>query len=90
MVLVMFFPGFLITIVSCLRLQSLIKLSKSPNTSMGNNLAIYWSMAECDVAIICPCMPCIPPLLEPIFPRRFRITHHSAPEEERTPQPCVK
>ncbi|KAL5001726.1 hypothetical protein BDV10DRAFT_159610 [Aspergillus recurvatus] len=87
MVLVMFCTGFLITIVSCLRLQSLIKFSKSPNISMDNNPAIYWSMVECDVAIICACMPCIPPLLRPIFPQCFGTTHHSEPEEERTPQP---
>ncbi|KAL4765021.1 uncharacterized protein BDW70DRAFT_147325 [Aspergillus foveolatus] len=93
MVLVMFSTGFLpnektrITIVSCLRLQSLIKFSKSPNTSMDNNPAIYWSMVECDVAIICACMPCLPPLLKPIFPRCFATTQQSDPEEERTPQP---
>ncbi|KAL4751314.1 hypothetical protein BDW72DRAFT_203155 [Aspergillus terricola var. indicus] len=93
MVLVMFCTGFLrtdrirITIVSCLRLQSLIKFSKSPNTSMDNNPAIYWSIVECDVAIICACMPCLPPLLKPIFPRCFATTQQSDPEEERTPQP---
>ncbi|KAI9375048.1 hypothetical protein BJX61DRAFT_540196 [Aspergillus egyptiacus] len=84
LVMLMFGAGFLITVVSCLRLQSLIKFSKSPNVSMDNNPAIYWSMVECDAAIICACMPCIPALLKPCFPNFFGETHES--DHEQPPQ----
>lgn len=33
--------------------------------------AIYWSVVECDVAIICACMPCLPVLLRYTFPSIF-------------------
>ncbi|KAJ5781994.1 uncharacterized protein N7518_010477 [Penicillium psychrosexuale] len=67
----MFCAGFLITVVSCLRLRSLVKFSKSPNTTYANTPAIYWSVVECDVAIICACMPAIPSLLRNISPFLF-------------------
>ncbi|RDW60501.1 uncharacterized protein DSM5745_10959 [Aspergillus mulundensis] len=82
LVLVMFCTGFLITVVSCLRLRSLIKFSKSANISMDNNPAIYWSMVECDVAIVCACMPSIPALLKAIFPRCYGDTTHQSDEDE--------
>lgn len=36
-----------------------------------NTPAIYWSVVECDVAIICACMPALPSLLKNIFPSIF-------------------
>ncbi|KAK1142066.1 hypothetical protein N8T08_008148 [Aspergillus melleus] len=89
MIMLMFCTGFLITVVSCLRLQSLIKFSKSANISMDNNPAIYWSIVECDVAIICACMPCIPSLLKPLFPSCFGNTrkYTSAEDGDATPPP---
>ncbi|KAG2420252.1 hypothetical protein HFD88_005053 [Aspergillus terreus] len=89
LVLLMFCTGFLITIVSCLRLQSLIKFSKSSNFSMDNNPAIYWSVVECDVAIICACMPCLPSLLKPIFPACFGTTKQYPSDENDTP-PAIR
>ncbi|KAF9893352.1 hypothetical protein FE257_011784 [Aspergillus nanangensis] len=85
LVLVMFCTGFLITVVSCLRLQSLIKFSKSANISMDNNPAIFWSVVECDVAIICACLPCLPSLLQPCFPGCFGSTRQYPKAENRTP-----
>jgi hypothetical protein len=38
-----------------------------------NTPAIYWSVVECDVAIICACMPAIPSLLKHLFPSLFGI-----------------
>lgn len=93
-----------ITVVSCLRLQSLIKFSKSPNISskciiscpsishtytgiVDNNPAIYWSIVECDVAIICACMPCIPSLFKPFFPSCFGDTRKYTSAEDATPPP---
>ncbi|KAJ5161210.1 hypothetical protein N7492_006602 [Penicillium capsulatum] len=70
-IVLMFGTGFLITVVSCLRLQSLVKFSKSTNVTYDNTPAIYWSVVECDVAIICACMPCLPSLLRNLFPSVF-------------------
>ncbi|KAF3391414.1 hypothetical protein F1880_007957, partial [Penicillium rolfsii] len=75
-IILMFCTGFLITVVSCLRLQSLIKFSKSSNVTCGfssddNTPAIYWSVVECDIAIICACMPSLPSLLKNLFPSIF-------------------
>ncbi|PLB50889.1 hypothetical protein P170DRAFT_493031 [Aspergillus steynii IBT 23096] len=87
LIMLMFCTGFLITVVSCLRLQSLIKFSKSANISMDNNPAIYWSIVECDVAIICACMPCIPSLFKPLFPSCFGDTRKNSNPEDATPPP---
>ncbi|PWY89158.1 hypothetical protein BO70DRAFT_350390 [Aspergillus heteromorphus CBS 117.55] len=83
------FVLLIITVVSCLRLQSLVRFSKSTNISMEDNPAIYWSMVECDVAIVCACMPCLPSLLRPIFPTCFG-THHYASDIEPTPPPPMR
>ncbi|PYH48072.1 CFEM domain-containing protein [Aspergillus saccharolyticus JOP 1030-1] len=85
LVLLMFCTGFLITVVSCLRLQSLIRFSKSANISMDNNPAIYWSMVECDVAIVCACMPCLPALLKPLLPACFGSRYYATTDEQTPP-----
>lgn len=36
-----------------------------------NTPAIYWSVVECDIAIICACMPSLPSLLKNLFPSIF-------------------
>ncbi|KAJ5628174.1 hypothetical protein N7490_010402 [Penicillium lividum] len=72
-IILMFCTGFLITVVSCLRLRSLVVFSKSPNITYANTPAIYWSVVECDVAIICACMPSLPSLLKNIFPSVFGL-----------------
>ncbi|RJE22111.1 hypothetical protein PHISCL_05550 [Aspergillus sclerotialis] len=70
-IFLMFCAGFLITVVSCLRLQSLIKFAKSTNATYDNAPAVYWSVVECDIAIICACMPFLPSLLQSLFPSIF-------------------
>ncbi|RMJ27245.1 hypothetical protein PHISP_01897 [Aspergillus sp. HF37] len=70
-VILMFCTGFVITIVSCLRLQSLVKFSNSSNPSYDNAAAVYWSVAESDIAIICACMPFVPSLLKHLLPSVF-------------------
>lgn len=39
--------------------------------SDDNAPAVYWSIAECDIAIICACMPFLPSLLKSLFPSVF-------------------
>ncbi|KAH7129284.1 hypothetical protein EDB81DRAFT_661477 [Dactylonectria macrodidyma] len=70
-VILMFIVGFVITIVSILRLQSLIQFSKTSNPTYDNSPAIYWSVLECDMFIICACMPAIRSVLSRLAPEFF-------------------
>ncbi|KAH7139806.1 hypothetical protein B0J13DRAFT_478123 [Dactylonectria estremocensis] len=70
-VLLMFIVGFVITIVSILRLQSLIQFSKTSNPTYDNSPAVYWSVLECDMFIICACMPAIRSVLSRLAPDFF-------------------
>ncbi|KAH6892391.1 hypothetical protein B0T10DRAFT_559979 [Thelonectria olida] len=70
-VLIMFALGFVITIISIIRLQSLIQFSKTSNPTFDNSPAIYWSVLECDMFIICACMPAIRSVLSKVAPAFF-------------------
>ncbi|PLB47213.1 hypothetical protein P170DRAFT_363022 [Aspergillus steynii IBT 23096] len=61
--------GGLVAITSILRLSSLRTVSKSPDTSYSNVAAAYWTAAECNVAIICACLPFLRPLVSRLFPK---------------------
>ncbi|EED12820.1 conserved hypothetical protein [Talaromyces stipitatus ATCC 10500] len=104
-ILAMFSVGFLITLVSILRLESLVRFSKSTNTTYDNAPAVYWSVLECDIAIVCACMPALRIILGAIFPRYFgsnfnsvtgesrrtpRNEHHSAPKSDPEADPITK
>ncbi|KAF4473095.1 hypothetical protein FALBO_21 [Fusarium albosuccineum] len=73
-VLLMFALGFVITIVSILRLQSLIQFAKTPNPTFDNSPAVYWSVLECDMFIICACLPALRSVLSKIAPSLFGTT----------------
>ncbi|KAJ3535360.1 hypothetical protein NM208_g7165 [Fusarium decemcellulare] len=92
-VLLMFALGFVITIVSILRLQSLIQFAKTPNPTcnytliiigtidyvahiwlVDNSPAVYWSVLECDMFIICACLPALRSVLSKIAPSLFGTT----------------
>ena len=53
--------------------------------TVDNNPAIYWSIVECDVAIVCACMPCLPALVQPFCPDCFGSSKGS--EKSETPAP---
>ncbi|PWY96608.1 PTH11-like integral membrane protein [Aspergillus sclerotioniger CBS 115572] len=61
--------GGLVVITSILRLSSLRSVAQSKDTSYSNVGAAYWTAAECNVAIICACLPFLRPLVSRIFPR---------------------
>ncbi|GKZ23975.1 hypothetical protein AbraIFM66951_010227 [Aspergillus brasiliensis] len=64
-----FAVGGLVVITSILRLSSLRSVAQSSDTSYSNVGAAYWTAAECNVAIICACLPFLRPLVSRIFPR---------------------
>ncbi|KAJ6184423.1 hypothetical protein N7519_005724 [Penicillium mononematosum] len=61
--------GILVVVTSILRLSSLREVAKSPDTSYSNVGAAYWTAAECNVAIMCSCLPFLRPIISRIFPR---------------------
>ncbi|GAQ33344.1 hypothetical protein AtubIFM55763_005293 [Aspergillus tubingensis] len=64
-----FAVGGLVVITSILRLSSLRSVAQSTDTSYSNVGAAYWTAAECNVAIICACLPFLRPIVSRLFPR---------------------
>ncbi|KAH7253444.1 hypothetical protein B0J15DRAFT_526719 [Fusarium solani] len=77
-VLLMLALGFVITVVSILRLQSLIQFAKTSNPTYDNSPAIYWSVLECDMFIICACLPALRSVLSKLAPRFFGTTRKNS------------
>ncbi|KAI0400731.1 hypothetical protein F4802DRAFT_609916 [Xylaria palmicola] len=73
-ILVMFSLGFVVTIVSILRLQSLIQFAQTMNPTYDNAPGIYWSVLECDIFIISACLPSIRSISLKLFPGVFGTT----------------
>ncbi|CAG8904104.1 unnamed protein product [Penicillium egyptiacum] len=61
--------GILVVVTSILRLSSLREVARNPDTSYSNVGAAYWTAAECNVAIMCSCLPFLRPIVSRIFPR---------------------
>ncbi|KAL8372295.1 hypothetical protein RB595_001876 [Gaeumannomyces hyphopodioides] len=71
----MFAVGTLFTILSCVRLEILIRMGKNPKNPTYDQLEIStWSTIEITVGIICACMPTFRMLLVRIFPRLGNVT----------------
>jgi hypothetical protein len=62
------------TIVSIVRLQSLVQFASSTNPTYDNVPTAYWSVLEAFVGIFCICMPALRRFLANIFPRCFDST----------------
>ncbi|KAI8625990.1 hypothetical protein F5Y19DRAFT_448593 [Xylariaceae sp. FL1651] len=73
-VILVFALGFAITIVSILRLQSLVHFSKTTNVTHDNAFAVYWSVLECDIFIITACLPSLRSIASQMVPRWFGRT----------------
>ncbi|KKA27320.1 hypothetical protein TD95_005006 [Thielaviopsis punctulata] len=73
-VALMFFVGTFITVISIVRLQSLIHFANSHNPTWDNFLAGKWSTIEVNVGIICSCMPSMRLVLVRCFPIVFGST----------------
>ncbi|KAJ5747305.1 uncharacterized protein N7511_009001 [Penicillium nucicola] len=72
-----FAMGILVVITSILRLSSLREVAKSTDTSYSNVAAAYWTAAECNVAIICSCLPFLRPIISRIFPKLLSTNSHN-------------
>ncbi|PHH52846.1 hypothetical protein CFIMG_002317RA [Ceratocystis fimbriata CBS 114723] len=72
----MFCTGTFVTVMSVVRLHSLIKFANSHNTTWDQWEAALWSTIEINIGIICACMPSIRVVLVRLFPRVFDSTFH--------------
>ncbi|KUJ18461.1 uncharacterized protein LY89DRAFT_569212, partial [Mollisia scopiformis] len=70
----MFGVGAFVTVVSILRLHSLVLFSNSQNPTWDYVAVGYWSTIEINVSIICSCMPSIRLLLVRSFPKMMSTT----------------
>jgi hypothetical protein len=74
-VAMMFVVGTFVTIVSIIRLQSLVHFSKSANPTWDNLSVSQWSTVEINIGIICACMPSLRILLVRLFPKLLGSTN---------------
>lgn len=63
-----------ITIVSILRLNSLVLFARSPNPSWDLFDVSVWSTLEINIGIVCVCMPTLRVLLSHLFPKLLSLT----------------
>ncbi|KAJ5506007.1 hypothetical protein N7453_004964 [Penicillium expansum] len=70
----MFSLGIFVTLVSILRLNSLIHFASTTNLTWDYVTVGYWSTIECDVGVICACLPAIRSLLRRVAPGLFGDT----------------
>ncbi|KAJ5225876.1 hypothetical protein N7468_007101 [Penicillium chermesinum] len=63
--------GAFVMITSILRLKSLLVISNSTDPTYDNVGAATWSAVECNVAIICACLPSTRALLSKLLPHLF-------------------
>ncbi|TDZ33861.1 Satratoxin biosynthesis SC1 cluster protein 4 [Colletotrichum spinosum] len=73
-VALMFFVGTFVTVVSILRLQSLVAFAKSQNPTWDQYGVAIWSTVEINTGIICACMPSVRIILVQLFPRLMGTT----------------
>ena len=63
-----------VTVVSILRLQTLVQFGNSANPTWDNFDVANWSTIEINVGIICACMPSLRLMLVRIMPKVFGTT----------------
>lgn len=66
-----------VTVVSILRLHSLVHFAKSSNPTWDQFQVCVWSTVEINVGIICVCMPAIRIVLLRFFPRALGLSNNS-------------
>jgi hypothetical protein len=76
MVMSMFSVGFIVIVISALRLYTLAHFAKSKNITWDYFEAGYWSLLEIDVSIICGCMPAHRLLVARLWPM-MKSSFHS-------------
>ncbi|KAM3520378.1 hypothetical protein NHJ13051_006901 [Beauveria bassiana] len=85
-VALMFLLGTFVTIVSILRLQSLIYLARSSNPTWDHWIVAWWSTIEVHVGMICASLPTLRLVLVRMWPHVFstNISRHKSVTERNT------
>ncbi|KAL5405560.1 hypothetical protein PMIN03_008355 [Paraphaeosphaeria minitans] len=74
----MFCVGFVITIVSCLRLWALVQFAQTTNPTYDNVSGLYWCVTEANLFVIVACMPAMRPIFRTVLPALFGSSHFSS------------
>ncbi|KAI0811424.1 50S ribosomal protein L36e [Xylaria sp. FL0064] len=69
--ILMFSVGLAITVVSVVRLTTLVQFATTTNPTYDSVTTAYWSVLEAYVSIICCCLPSVRSLLRTISPSCF-------------------
>ncbi|KAI1358401.1 50S ribosomal protein L36e [Xylaria arbuscula] len=69
--ILMFSVGLAITIVSVVRLTTLVQFATTTNPTYDSVSTAYWSILEAYVSIICCCLPSVRSLLRTVVPSCF-------------------
>ncbi|KAI1385913.1 uncharacterized protein F4822DRAFT_357565 [Hypoxylon trugodes] len=69
--ILMFSVGIIITVVSIVRFSGLVTYSTSTNPTYNNVMVATYSVIECNLSIVCCCMPATLAFLRRYFPRIF-------------------
>ncbi|KAL4760963.1 CFEM domain-containing protein [Aspergillus foveolatus] len=75
--LLMFSVGTVITVISIVRFSGLLKYSTSTNITYNNVMVATYSVIECNISIVCCCMPAILSALRRTFPDVFDSQNRS-------------
>ncbi|KAH7351486.1 hypothetical protein BKA66DRAFT_516285 [Pyrenochaeta sp. MPI-SDFR-AT-0127] len=67
----MFCVGFVITVVSCLRLWSFVKFAQTQNPTYDNTAGLYWCATESNLFTVVACMPALHAIFHKVL-RQFR------------------
>ncbi|RAH66449.1 uncharacterized protein BO66DRAFT_474185 [Aspergillus aculeatinus CBS 121060] len=85
--ILIFALGFFVCAMSVIRLTTIVKLIRSPDFTEGNGLAATWSFIECNVAVICACLPPLRPFIIRFFPRLMPSRARSYHPREKPSRP---
>lgn len=80
----MFFIGTFVTVVSIIRLQSLVHFASTRNPTWDQTKIITWSCTETNVAIICICMPTMRVMFTRLFPHVKGTFHRTESHSAKT------
>ncbi|KAM4067102.1 CFEM domain-containing protein [Hirsutella rhossiliensis] len=72
----MFLAGAIGTIISVLRLRSIIHFAKSTNPTRDQFGIVWWSSIEVLVGMMCTCLPALRLILVRMWPRIFGVGSH--------------
>ncbi|KAF4967937.1 hypothetical protein FSARC_4590 [Fusarium sarcochroum] len=75
--ILMFSVGIVITVVSIVRFSGLITYSATSNPTYNNVMVATYSVIECNVSIMCCCMPSLLAFLRRAYPSLFGSTNRS-------------